>query len=103
LGSAIEELKTGGTIIGMFPYATYEDATVDLHSGDVLLAFTDGVTEALNASEEEFGEERLKNLVQGLAHLPVQEMTARISQEIRNWIGDAPQHDDITFVVMKVN
>lgn len=102
-GAAIEELKTGGTIIGMFPSASYEEAIVDLHSGDVLLAFTDGVTEALNANEEEFGEERLKNLVQGLAHLPVQEMTAHISREIRKWIGDAPQHDDITFVVMKVN
>lgn len=54
-------------------------------------------------SEEEFGEERVKSLVQGLADLPVQEMTTRISQEIRKWIGDAPQHDDITFVVMKVN
>lgn len=49
LDSAIEELRTGGTIIGMFPSASYEEATVDLHSGDVLLAFTDGVTEALNA------------------------------------------------------
>ncbi len=102
-GADIEELKTGGTIIGMFPSASYEEATLDLRSGDVLLAFTDGVTEALNTNEEEFGEERLKKLVQGLAHLPVQEMTARISQEIRKWIGDAPQHDDITFVVMKVN
>jgi predicted permease len=100
---AIEELKTGGTIIGMFPSANYEEATIDLRSGDVLLAFTDGVTEALNANEEEFGEERLKNLVQRLTHLPVQEMTARIAQDIRTWIGDAPQHDDITFVVMKVN
>ncbi len=100
---AIEELKTGGTIIGMFPTASYEEATLDLDSGDVLLAFTDGVTEALNSNEEEFGGERLKELVRGLAHLPVEEMTARISQELRNWIGEAPQHDDMTFVVMKVN
>jgi len=98
----VEELKTGGMIIDMLPSASYEEATVDLHSGDVLVAFTDGVTEALNANEEEFGEERLKNLVQDLAHLPVPEMTARISQEVRKWIGDAPQHDDITFLVMKV-
>ncbi len=99
----IEELKTGGTIIGMFPFASYEEAKVDLHSGDVLLAFTDGVTEALNTSEEEFGEERLKKLARRLAVLPVQEIAARISQEVRSWIGEAPQHDDITFVVMKVN
>ncbi len=102
-GAAIDELKTGGTIIGMFPSASYEEATVDLCSGDVLLAFTDGVTEALNTNEEEFGEERLKSLVRDVAHLPVQEMTEHIAQEIRKWVGDAPQHDDITFVVMKVN
>lgn len=102
-GADIEELKTGGTIIGMFPSASYEEATVDLRAGDVLLAFTDGVTEALNTNEEEFGEERLKNLIAGLAHLPAREMTARIAQEIRKWIGDAPQQDDITLVVMKVN
>jgi sigma-B regulation protein RsbU (phosphoserine phosphatase) len=87
----------------MFPFATYEEARVDLHSGDVLLAFTDGVTEALNSNEEEFGEERVKNLLRTVADLPVQEIAARISQEVRNWIGGAPQHDDITFVVLKVN
>ncbi len=102
-GATVEELTTGGMIIGMFPVASYEDATVSLNSGDLLLAFTDGVTEALNAVEEEFGEERLKHLVRDLAHLPVEDITARISQELRRWIGEAPQHDDLTFVVMKVN
>jgi serine phosphatase RsbU (regulator of sigma subunit) len=99
----IEELATGGMIIGMFPFANYEAATVDLHSGDVLLVFTDGVTEALNTKEEEFGEERLKDLLRRVAHLPVSEMTSLISQALRDWIGEAPQHDDLTFIVMKVN
>ncbi|MGC2661347.1 MAG: ADOP family duplicated permease [Bryobacteraceae bacterium] len=102
-GGAIEELATGGMIIGMFPAARYEEATVDLNSGDVLLAFTDGVTEALNPAQEEFGEERLKALVRRVAHLPATEMTPLIAQELRDWIADAPQHDDLTFLVMKVN
>ena len=102
-GAPIEELSTGGMVIGMFPLASYEEAVVDLHTGDVLIAFTDGVTEALNTAEEEFGEERLKELIRRVAHLPIQEMTAVISQELRNWIGEAPQHDDLTFIVMKVN
>jgi len=99
----IEELTTGGIVIGMFPVAKYEEAVVDLREGDVLIAFTDGVTEALNISEEEFGEERLQELIRNVAHLPIQELTAKVSDELRQWIGDAPQHDDLTFVVLKVN
>ena len=101
--SEIEELSTGGTVLGMFPQVSYQEATVDLKPGDVLVAFTDGVTEALNPQEEEFGEERLKNLVRQVIHLPAQEMSARISRELRNWIQDAAQYDDLTFLIMKVN
>ena len=99
----IEELASGGTVLGLLPQVSYEETTVDLRAGDVLVAFTDGVTEALNPNEEEFGEERLKNLLRQLVHLPAHEMSARISQELRNWIKDAAQYDDLTFIVMKVN
>jgi putative ABC transport system permease protein len=104
-GSAaqIEELATGGMIIGMFPFASYEESVVDLRPGDVLIAFTDGVTEALNSVEEEFGEQRLKELLLSVVHLPIVEITAAVSKELRSWIGDAPQHDDLTFIIMKVN
>ena len=61
------------------------------------------VTEALNPADEEFGEERLQMLMRQLAVLPVQEISARLSSELRAWIGTAAQHDDLTFVVMKVN
>ena len=57
----VEELTTGGTIIGMFPQTRYEEGTLALHAGDVLIVFTDGVTEALNPADEEFGEDRLKD------------------------------------------
>ncbi|MBV9501790.1 MAG: SpoIIE family protein phosphatase [Acidobacteriaceae bacterium] len=99
----IEELATGGMIIGMFPSASYQESVIDLYPGDVLMAFTDGVTEALNPAEEEFGELRLKELLVRVAHLPMPEITAAISKELRAWIADAPQHDDITFIVLKVN
>jgi sigma-B regulation protein RsbU (phosphoserine phosphatase) len=90
-------------IIGMFPSASYEESVVDLNHGDVLMAFTDGVTEALNSAEEEFGEQRLKELLRRVAHLPILEITAAVSKELRAWIADAPQHDDLTFIVLKVN
>lgn len=98
----IDELSVGGTVIGMFPKAQYEEGTVDLRTGDVLMIFTDGVPEALNPQEEEFGEERLKCVLRQVVGLPVEEMVARISEELRNWIQDAAQYDDLTVVVMKV-
>ena len=99
----IEELSAGGMIIGLFPHANYEETKVDLRSGDVLVIFTDGVTEALNPSAEEFGEDRLKDLIRRVAPLSVEDMSRQISQELRNWISDADQYDDLTFVVMKVS
>ena len=90
-------------MLGLFPEMSYDEATVDLQSGDVLIAFTDGVTEALNTAEEEFGEERLKDLIRGTLHLPAVEISARLSEALRIWIRDTAQYDDLTFVVMKVN
>jgi sigma-B regulation protein RsbU (phosphoserine phosphatase) len=98
----IEQLSVGGTVVGMFPEMGYEDATVELHPGDVLLAFTDGVPEAHNPESEEFGEERLQQLPRQTAHLPADEISARISAEMKDWIRDAEQYDDFTFIVMKV-
>jgi putative ABC transport system permease protein len=98
----IFELNIGGTVLGLFPEMTYEQGTLDLRTGDVLIAFTDGVTEALNATEEEFGEARLKDLLRTVIHLPAAEISARISEELRRWIVGTDQYDDLTFVVMKV-
>ncbi|MBL8229274.1 MAG: SpoIIE family protein phosphatase [Bryobacterales bacterium] len=99
----IEELKTGGMVIGLFPQAGYEEGSVQLRKGDVLVAFTDGVTEAMSPSEEEFGEERLQALLREIAPLPVAEIATRIAGEMRAWIRDAAQFDDLTFLVMKVS
>jgi sigma-B regulation protein RsbU (phosphoserine phosphatase) len=98
----IEQLSVGGTVVGMFPEMGYEEATVELRPGDVLLAFTDGVPEAHNPGEEEFSEERLQQLLRQTAHLPADEISARISAEMKDWIRDAEQYDDLTFIVMKV-
>jgi hypothetical protein len=71
-------------------------------AGDVLLAFTDGVPEAHNPEDEEFGEERLRQQLRRTAHLPANEIGARLSDEMKAWIRDAEQYDDLTFIVMKV-
>src|SRR5687768_14774512 len=62
-GVEITELSVGGTVLGLFPDVEYEDGHVDVQAGDLLVAFTDGVTEARNAEGEEFGEERLKDFL----------------------------------------
>jgi putative ABC transport system permease protein len=100
--AGIEELPAGGTIIGMFAQSTYEEAVIDLSPGDILMVFTDGVPEALNPKDEEFGEDRLKQMLRRYAHLPVNEMASRILQELKSWISDAAQYDDLTFILMKV-
>jgi predicted permease len=98
----IEELATGGTVVGMFPKAQYQEGVVDLHPGDVLVMFTDGVPEAQNPQEEEFGEERLKSAVTGMVCRRVDEIVSRLGRELKDWIRDAPQYDDLTTVLMKV-
>ncbi|HEX4769681.1 MAG TPA: ADOP family duplicated permease [Bryobacteraceae bacterium] len=101
--ASVEALACGGMIIGLFPMAAYEEGTVKLRSGDVLIVFTDGVTEALNSAGEEFGEERLQTLLKNVAHLSAKDMAHAIANELRAWIGAADQHDDLTFVVLKVD
>ena len=95
-------LKTGGLVIGAMPATTYEQAVVDLAPGDLLVAYTDGVTEAFDHAGEEFGEERLWEAVAASAHLPAAEMAEAIVSSVRGFCGDAPQYDDITLVAAKV-
>ena len=95
-----EELK--GTIAGMFPDSEYQEQCIDIRPGDLLLAFTDGLTDAINPNQEAFGEERLKALVRQIAHLPVAQIISRTSQELRVRMRDAPQFDDLTFIVAKI-
>ena len=98
----IEELSAGGLIIGMLPAAVFEETSVDLAPGDVLLAFTDGVSEAHDRKEEEFGEERLQALLRKHAHLPLDEMSTQIIAHLQSWMYEAAQHDDLTFILLKV-
>jgi sigma-B regulation protein RsbU (phosphoserine phosphatase) len=100
--SDVQQLTVGGAVVGMLPGMTYEEASVDLQAGDVLIAFTDGLTEAHSPDETEFGDERLERLLRQIAHLPAVEIASRVSEALKEWIRDAEQFDDLTFVVMKV-
>jgi serine phosphatase RsbU (regulator of sigma subunit) len=99
-GEAVR-LETGGAVLGVFPEWPYEQAEVGLEPGDRLLLFTDGITEAANALEEEFGEERLIQLAAALRDRGAYELKNRILQTIATFTGGRA-HDDATLVVVAV-
>ena len=65
-GAAFETLGGGGMILGILPMATYQESRVEMEPGDVLVLFSDGVTEAANPADDDFGEERLAALVESM-------------------------------------
>ena len=99
---AITLLTTGGPIIGTFLDGAYEQETIHLESGDLLVAYSDGVTEALNPADEEFREDRLRSILVESMQLTARELTEQIIASVKDWQRDAAQHDDITLVVAKV-
>jgi sigma-B regulation protein RsbU (phosphoserine phosphatase) len=98
----VRRLMTGGPIIGAFLDGPYEQETIQLQSGDILVVYTDGVTEALNPAGVEFGEEKLRSTVVESLRLPARESAARVIAKVLEWQGRASQHDDITLIVVKV-
>lgn len=99
--SAIELLTTGGPIIGTFLDGPYEQETIEMRTGDTLVVYTDGVTEALNETGEEFGEDRLRSLVLETTEWPVSEIVDAVISRLQGWQGTAAQHDDITLIVAR--
>jgi phosphoserine phosphatase RsbU/P len=95
-------LSSGGMFVGMFEHCGYEQEVVQMGPGDALIAFTDGLPEARNAQDEEFDEERIKEVVAATAHLSAPEIRDEIARRVKEWIASAPQYDDLTFIVMKV-
>lgn len=98
----LRELSSGGTVVGIFEHCAYEQGTVQMRPGDVLLAYTDGLSEALDVRGEEFGEARVRRALEESAGETVEEIRDEIVRRVRAWCGDAPQHDDLTFIVLKV-
>jgi phosphoserine phosphatase RsbU/P len=95
-------LTKGGPIIGAFDDCVYEQETIQMESGDLLVAYTDGVTEARDPYDTEFGEASLRRIIDSSAHVPARELSERIVQSVREWCGGVPPHDDLTLVVMRV-
>ncbi len=82
--------------------ALLQEKTLNLNDGDVLVFFTDGVSEAMNADSECFGEPRLCQLIEEHGHLTLEELRERILREIDAFVGGAPPHDDLTMILVKI-
>ena len=97
----IERLDVGGLPFGIMPEVQYQSATVTLAPGDWLIIFTDGLVEAVNARDEEYGEVRvLAGLEAGKSGSPA-EMLNRLMAELDLFVGNTPQHDDVTCMLLK--
>jgi sigma-B regulation protein RsbU (phosphoserine phosphatase) len=94
------ELTEGGMVLGLFAEAQYESRTIKLEPGDHLVLYTDGVLEALNTAGEEFGEERLRSLLQENRHNSSTAILGKVHEALAAFSADAPQHDDITVMVL---
>jgi len=94
-----QRLMGGGMPLGLFATAEYEVQKIRLRSGDVLLAFTDGVTEAMNPESEEFGDERLLG-VAAAGHASAEALIDAVRRAVDEHTRGAPQHDDLTLLVL---
>jgi sigma-B regulation protein RsbU (phosphoserine phosphatase) len=98
---AIERLDVGGLPLGILPEAKYESASVTLAPGDWLIIFTDGVVEAENARQEEYGEARLLSAIGTNAATTPSDMLTRMMADLDLFVGNTPQHDDVTCLLIK--
>jgi len=97
---AVRRLEAGGTVIGLFDNMTYDEGCVEMHPGEIFLAYSDGVTEPENEFGE-FGEERLIDLVSANRRLPLVQISQTVTAAVDDWIGDHEQPDDITLVLAR--
>jgi len=101
-GGQKEYLDRGGLIIGAVPGSTYEEGRLTMGSGDDLVLYTDGITEARNPSEEMFGEDRLEALLFECRHMTAREIEERVYTSVKDFAAGASQSDDLTMVVVKM-
>jgi phosphoserine phosphatase RsbU/P len=99
----VRRLETGGLILGMFDDATFEEEALTLSPGDVIVAFSDGVSEARNESDEEYSDDRLVAAAAANRGRPPRELLDALLADVRAFCGRATPHDDVTMVVVRYN
>jgi len=100
-GGEVSRLEVTGTIVGAFPFSRYEESTLQLVPGDLLVCFTDGITEPENEYGEMFGEERLIELVLRHTRSEGEELIEAVMDAVRHWTASPELHDDMTMLVAR--
>jgi sigma-B regulation protein RsbU (phosphoserine phosphatase) len=100
-GGAVEYLKGTGVALGMFPGMVYEERGFELAAGDLLALYSDGVTEAINLDDEEFGVDGLIDSLRRVHDQAPAAMVDAVLRDVDRFAGDAPQYDDITLMLLK--
>lgn len=95
-------LEAGGTVVGLLESYPYEQEKLAILPGDLLILFTDGISEAMNSADEEWGEERFEEAVKACSHLSAHEILDQLVRDADAFAAGAKQHDDMTLVVIKV-
>ena len=95
-------IRAEGVPLGLLEHTEYQPVTVNLESGDLLAFFSDGITEANDHHQDEFGSRRLENILRENAQKPLPEIVSRVFQEIKAFEAGRPQRDDQTLVILKV-
>lgn len=98
-----QRLTTGGLITGVFDDCKYDQETLQMQPDDLLFLYTDGLTEAMNREGEEFGEQRVEQVLAECASLPAHDIRDQMVSRVKEWCKGTPLYDDLTFVVMKVS
>jgi len=97
----VERLEEGGTVLGMFDIAAYQEGRVGLEPGDVLVVFTDGISEAWGPDGEEFGEQRVADVIQQNSKLEARDLIEAILREVDNYSEGEHPTDDRTLIVLR--
>jgi sigma-B regulation protein RsbU (phosphoserine phosphatase) len=92
----------GGPVLGLLPGATYEQADIPVLPGDLLVVFSDGILEAANAADEEFGEERILSAIEENWQGSPREICDGVLAQVRQFLGKEPPHDDQTLMIVRL-
>ncbi len=97
----VRRLETGGVVLGLFEHAVFDEEALTLQPGDFIVAFSDGVSEAMNEAGDEFSDERLLACVESNRTASPQVVLDALLTDVRAFCGDAPQSDDVTIVMVR--
>jgi serine phosphatase RsbU (regulator of sigma subunit) len=100
-GVEVTRLEEGGTVVGLLPAARYRQASVPIEPGDTLVVYSDGIAEANNPREEEFGEERLLEVIRFNWSASVEEIRSKVLEAVREFAAGTPAADDLTLLIAR--